>query len=294
MRTRAAVLMLALVQVVSAGQAPGPAISADASFAAASVRRNTSADTGSAVGRRPGGRLEAQNTTLRELLLFAYPLQETQLVGGPDWTGTTRWNIVAVLDETAAARPDSRDLTTLALRALLAERFKLVLRPEVRELPVYALVRVKQGGAPGPSLQASTVDCPALQAAMSRGEKPAGGPPRSPDGRPLCESRGHIHGFQMAGMPLSTLAEALSTRVGRMVIDRTGLAGTWDASLTFAADPSQIARGMLSPGDAVPAADPDAPGLFTALQEQLGLTLEATRAPVQVTVIDRAEPAAVE
>jgi uncharacterized protein (TIGR03435 family) len=266
----------------------------DATFAAASIRRNTSADAGSFVGRRPGGRLQADNATLRELILFAYPLQDIQLVGGPSWVDTDRWNIVATLDETAVAAPDSRERTTGALRALLADRFRLVLRSEVRELSVFALVRTREGGGPGPSLKASTVDCPALQAAMSRGEKPAGGIPRSPDGRPLCESRGTVGSFDMAGMPLSNLAAALSTRVQRIVVDRTGFAGTWDVTLKFSPESSQIARGVLAPGDAPPSADPNAPSLFTALQDQLGLKLESTRAPVEVTVIDRAEHATVE
>ena len=282
---------LLLATVIAATTA---VIAQEARFAAASIRRNLSADAGSAVGRRPGGRLEAQNATLRELILFAYPIQDIQLAGGPAWVNSDRWNISAVLDETRAAAPDSRAQTTVALRALLADRFKLVLRPEVRELSVYALVRVREGGAPGPSLTASTVDCPALEAAMSRGEKPAGGPPRSADGRPLCESRGTFGSFDMAGMPLSNLASALSGRVQRIVVDRTGLNGTWDVSLKFSPDASLAARGTLAPGDAPPAADPNLPSLFAALQEQLGLKLESTRAPVDVTVIDRAEPAAVE
>jgi uncharacterized protein (TIGR03435 family) len=129
---------------------------------------------------------------------------------------------------------------------------------------------------------------------MSRGDKPAGGPPRLPDGRPLCESRGSVGSFDMAGMPLSTLTAALSTRVQRIVVDRTGFAGAWDVSLRFSPDASLTARGVVAPGDAYPAADPNAPSLFTALQEQLGLKLESTRAPVDVTVIDRAEHAPVE
>lgn len=294
---RAKVTVVALLAAAGAAQAQGPGLAAQpggATFAAASIRRNTSADTGSAVGRRPGGRLEAQNAPLRELILFAYPIQDTQLVGGPTWVETDRWNISAVLDEVRAAAPDAREQTTIALRALLADRFRLVLRPEVREMSVYALVRARDGGAPGPSLRASTVDCPAVQASMSRGEIPAGGPPRLPDGRPMCESRGTVGSFDMAGMPLSNLASALSSRVQRIVIDRTGLSGTWDVTLKFSPDASLAARGTLVPGGAPPAADPGLPSLFAALQEQLGLKLESTRAPVDLTVIDRVERATVE
>jgi uncharacterized protein (TIGR03435 family) len=147
MRTRLVAAAVLLVTTSVSAQ--------DVTFAAASVRRNTSGDAGSSVGRRPGGRLQADNATLRELILFAYPLQNVQLVGGPAWVATDRWNIAATLDEVAAAAPDARERTTAALRTLLSDRFRLVLRPEVREMSVYALVRTREGGTPGPSLKAS-------------------------------------------------------------------------------------------------------------------------------------------
>jgi uncharacterized protein (TIGR03435 family) len=80
-------------------------------------------------------------------------------------------------------------------------------------------------------------------------------------------------------------ANALTALVGRVVVDRTGLTGSWDFDLTF--EPMPVRR----PGAAaeLPAPDPDAPSIFTALREQLGLTLETTRGPVDVLVIDRIE-----
>jgi uncharacterized protein (TIGR03435 family) len=88
------------------------------------------------------------------------------------------------------------------------------------------------------------------------------------------------------GSPLSMFATALAGPVGRVVVDRTGLTGAWDFELTFSGDPQ---RGLPSPGVEPPPDDPNAPSLFTALQEQLGLKLEATKGPVEVVVVDRVE-----
>jgi uncharacterized protein (TIGR03435 family) len=91
----------------------------------------------------------------------------------------------------------------------------------------------------------------------------------------------------MNGMPLSELGIGLSGRVGRAIIDQTGLAGTWDLTVTYAPDSTQIPAGTLSPNAPPPVANPDAPSLFAALQEQLGLRLVSTTAPVEVLVVDR-------
>ena len=86
----------------------------------------------------------------------------------------------------------------------------------------------------------------------------------------------------MGGFPLSLLANALSRMIGRMAVDRTGLMGNWDLTLTFAEQRSQL-------GVDLPASDPSAPSIFTALQEQLGLKLESTKGRVDVVVIDSVE-----
>ena len=92
--------------------------------------------------------------------------------------------------------------------------------------------------------------------------------------------------IRMGGMPISTFPQMLSNMTGRLVLDRTGLTGNWDFMLKFAAEQ----RGQPPPGERpLPAIDPDAPSIFTALQEQLGLKLESTKAPVEVTVIDSIE-----
>jgi uncharacterized protein (TIGR03435 family) len=93
--------------------------------------------------------------------------------------------------------------------------------------------------------------------------------------------------IRFGGYPLSLFANGISNRVGRAVVDRTGLTGNWDFDLTFAPEPP---IGGLPPGVDPPPVDPNAPDLFTALREQLGLKLESAKGPVEVLVIDKVEP----
>lgn len=119
-------------------------------------------------------------------------------------------------------------------------------------------------------------------AAAARG----GAPPAPPAGGPAVVCGIRTNGFGRVlggGTSLSFLANGLSGQVGRIVVDRTGLTGGWDFELQFAPDPS---RGPLPAGGDAPPFDPDAPSLFTALQEQLGLKLESTKGPVDVLVVD--------
>src|SRR5262249_5825890 len=104
----------------------------------------------------------------------------------------------------------------------------------------------------------------------------------------LCYVQGRAGSIRIGGSPLSEFAPILAERLQRMVVDRTNLAGPWDLTLTYTPEPSQLAPGAFNAGDQ-PAFDPNGPSIFTAIQEQLGLKLEAARAPVEVLVIDRAE-----
>jgi uncharacterized protein (TIGR03435 family) len=248
-------------------------------FEAASVRPNKSADGNRVIRRQPGGRFNAVNVPARFLVTFAYQLQGFQLIGGPDWLGSDSFDIVAKMEGDPPPMPPGSgpDHMMMAMRALLAERFKLVTHKETRELDIYALVMAKPGGKPGPALKPSTTDC----AALMKGPR-SGGPPGPTD--PIqCGSRQNFGRIQFNGMPLSVFANGIAGQVGRMVIDRTGLTGNWDFELTFA---PERPLGALPPGVEPPPVDPNAPTLFTAVQEQLGLKLDATKGPVEVLVID--------
>lgn len=254
----------------------GEALGQPAAFDTASVKRRTEPG-GGFMGRRPGGRFTAQGVSLQDLIVFAYRLQPYQIVGGPRWLDTDRWDISAV---GAQGTPDD---VLIALQQLLADRFSLVARRETRELPIYALVVARSDGRLGPQLKRSTVDCAAMKAEANKtGVIP-------PDAARLCDVQGRVGSIQMGGSALSEFTPILSTRLQRTVVDRTGLIGPWDLTLTYTPEPSQIAQGVLAPGGAQPSFDPNGPSIFTAVQEQLGLKLEATRAPVEVLVIERAE-----
>jgi uncharacterized protein (TIGR03435 family) len=241
------------------------------SFEAASVKpaRPDNPQGFQGVSRPPGGRFTAVNAPLRFLILYAYQLQGYQLIGAPEWIADQRYDIVARMDgDPPSIVTSGVDPIRLAARALLADRFGLVVHRETRELDVYALTMARPGGPPGRGLKASPEDC-AVMAARAK----AGPPAPDADGFPpfICGQwlgRGRI---QFAGYPLSVFANGLSQNVGRAVVDRTGLTGNWTFELTYAAEPGP---------------DSDAPSLFTALQEELGLTLESTKGPVEVLVID--------
>ena len=266
------VLLTGLAPRAQHALAPGAA----AVFEAASIKERTAPGDGSFVGRQPGGRFTTQNATLREIIEYAYELQGFQLVGSLAPIDGARWDITATLG--TGATPDA---IVPAVRALLADRFGLSVHRETRTLQVYALRTARPDGTPGPRLTKSALDCQALMAAARRG----GGPP-PPEAR-QCGFRGRIGSLQSSGMPLTELALALSGRVGRAIVDQTGLTGPWDLTLTYAPDSAQIPAGTLAPDAPAPASNPDAPILFTALQEQLGLRLVSTTAPVDVLVVDR-------
>jgi uncharacterized protein (TIGR03435 family) len=253
------------------------------SFEVATVKVNKSGDPGQFIRRQPGGRVTATNMPARTLITFAYQLAQYQLVGGPPWIGTDRFDIVAKMDgEPPPVPPGSGpDQIMLATRTLLADRFGLKVHRETREMDIYALVLAKPGAGPGPGLKPSTTDCAALGAAR-RGGPPPGPPGPPPPGTPFCGIMGGPGSIRFDGFPISQMATMLAGQAGRMVVDRTGLTGPWAFTLTYA--PEQ--RGAPPPGAEQPAPDPNAPSLFTALQEQLGLKLESTRGPVEVVVID--------
>jgi uncharacterized protein (TIGR03435 family) len=171
------------------------------------------------------------------------------------------------------------------LRSLLADRFKLKVHDETRQMPIYALVKARSDGALGPALKPSSIDCAAFV-----GGRRGGGPPPAPPQPGQQVDCGFIIGIgkmSVGGMPIEQLARALSPMVGRIVLDKTGLTGNYSYEFTYS--PEQIV-GLppLLNGEAV-TVDPNTPSIFTALQEQLGLKLDSGRGAVEVLVIDSAE-----
>ena len=238
-----------------------------AQFEVASVKLHTSDDPSVYMVGQPNGRFVAANIPLRLLIRTAYQIQDDQIVGGPDWLATDRFDI----DARAPQTPDG-PYAQLGdrLRTLLADRFKLTTHTEKRELPVFALERSRRDGSFGPGLRSTA--CPDLAIDLSRPQ-------------PCVNIQTGVGALTLRGMPFTQFTPYLSPYVNRVIVDRTGLDGRYDIELKWTPEPSGQGRGAGEP----PAADPNAVSIFTALQEQLGLRLNATRDSVDVLVIDTLE-----
>ena len=227
-------------------------------FEAVSIRRSERIDHASDLGIQPGSGLRTINMPPLALISIAYRVQSNQIVDAPNWLREDRYDILAKAPE---GTPAGTEALFLMIRGLFEDRFRLRVRRESRELAIYRLVRANPGGTP-PRLKATDVDC-AVQIGTKADQR--------------CASRIAPGFFMMFGFPLRTLTRSLAPFVDRPIVDQTGLTGNWEATLEWA--PDRVAP------DAPPPAR-DAPSLPTALQEQLGLKLEAGRGPVEVLVVD--------
>ena len=243
-------------------------------FDAVSIKRNTSdVVTRRSVGEQPGGVFILSAMAIAPVIRSAYPADTSDLIGAPDWV------LREIYDLTARANRDvAREQMEAMLRAMLAERFKLAVHYEMQERPVYALVVARPDGRLGPDIRRSDLDCDAIQAARRAGSKdPA---PATSNGAPACGmsmSAGTGIEVMIGAQPLSRLASSFGSVSGRIVVDKTGLKGNYDVKLRYIDRPSQN-----------PPAD-EPPGIFTAVEEQLGLKLQPDRAMLKVLVIDSIE-----
>jgi len=282
-----AVLLLAIVGIQPYAQSSAPL-----RFEVASVKPYKGPLTMISSNTEPGGRFVAQQQSLRDLIGLAYKVRDSQIVGGPDWIGTARFDINAKADRELPAFNPAGDAGPLEqmLQTLLAERFKLMAHRETRELPIFALVMARSDGRPGEKLRPSSTDCASVFAERARAGQ--GGPLVTGD-RPMCGMVVSPWSIRIGGGPLSQLTMVLTNMTNRFVVDRTGLTGNYDLDLQWTPQGMRIGRppGDNSPGPAFPAPPPDANGatLEAAIQEQLGLKLDPQRGPVPVLVIERVE-----
>ena len=247
----------------------------------------------------PGGRLRATNVPLRMLIMAAFELQqEAQLTGGPQALLAAKYDITAQASGTPTLA--LKDLPQL-LRSLLADRFKLMVHTESRELPVYDLVLARSDGRLGPELKPSQSDCSKAEeagaeqvAALAKGDVTSFvGKPR-PCSVSTDPSGGALNLWMRGdGQEMKSLVEVLSQFTGRTVRDKTGLTGRYDFAMKL--DLQMLLALAQKIGASVPAAAANIPqaegsSLMTTLNEQLGLKLESTRDSVPVVVIDSVEP----
>ena len=262
------------------------------------------------------GMISANGVPVRLLMRQAFgQLQDFQLIGGPDWISSDRFDIEAKIEGGAPMTPQ---VLQSVIRQILEERFALKTHRETRELPIYALMVARSDGRLGPNLKPSSTECSTMMSQRGRGPAPGGapgpdarggvaitrgGPP--PDGRggpgraggpppfdfdapPVCGQRGGGFGrLRAGGTTMADFATMISGTAQRVVIDKTGLTGYYDIALTYTPTGDQLPQGAPPPGaPAPPPIDPDGPSFFTAIQEQLGLKLDNQRGPVEVVVID--------
>ena len=284
--------------LVIAGVATPPTLRAQAgtaiegpAFEVGSIKQNKSDDVLSSVVLQ-GGRFTATNVTLRELIRVAYEIQNPQLAGGPNWMGSERFDVAAKTEsDPPISRPDSERRMLLMIQRLLAERFKLTLHTETRELQAYALVMGRTDRRMGPRLRESQVDCADVMAAARAQTERVAFPP--PGERQMCDMFTGVPPRSAAGgVSMPQLATSLSRIAKRTVLDQTGLVGIFDFDLQWT--PEGLPQRPAEAGDQPIRlngfdVDPNGPSIFTALQEQLGLKLEPQDAPVEVLVVDNAQ-----
>ncbi len=278
--------LLAIAVLITALRAFGQVPIATPAFEVASIKLAQRDAKDGGYRFEPGGRTVVKSFTLKNLIQIGWHLQAFRIVGGAAWMDSTRYDVEAKAEGTP-----SEDESRLMLQSLLVDRFRLALRRETRELPMYALVREKSGMRPGAGL------VPAKQGGCTPLGDFAGPPPQLEPGRPpgcgfkwrlrtanKSEQDAPLMQMQGLGVPMSLLARALGNLLECQVADDTGISGSFDVSLEYVPGNNLLARASV---DGPP--DTAGPAIFTALQEQLGLKLEARKGPVEVFVIGHAD-----
>jgi uncharacterized protein (TIGR03435 family) len=270
-------LMRALLVVPIAIATPGPAQTIPPpSFEVATVKPVDARNPHPPSVLISGDQFSATGLTLQELIKIAYDMNysaDRQVSGGPAWVGSARFDIDAkedaALSETLHKLPSEQRGAELRqmLQELLAERFKLLVHHQSSELSVYQLVLAKGGSKLMPSV-----------VQLSNNQEIH---PEKPRNFVRFAGKGVLEGTDADPQTLVTALSMQPEIGGRLVIDKTGLTGKYDFTLKWTPDTTQ--------GADATGAD-SGPSLFTALQEQLGLRLEPTKAPVDIIVIDHAEP----
>jgi uncharacterized protein (TIGR03435 family) len=266
---RLSILFLLVSTALLVAQAPA--------FDVASIRPNQDR-AGGTIQLQPNGRLMATGTTVKALILRAYALHQSQLIGAPEWIDVERFDIDA---RVATPPPGGPDGMLPLVRTLLTERFGLRVRPESRELPAFLLIHARNDRSLGSQVRPTQADC--------SGSAPVSLPDRKSimeawppcgmaytvtyvDGAGASKSR-----VRRSGITLKDFAPTLQGAVDRPVLDRTGLEGRYDIEYSFAAQPNT---------NTTVVALQDVPSIGAALEEQLGLKLESQRTAVPVLVVD--------
>jgi uncharacterized protein (TIGR03435 family) len=262
-----AVLMIA--GWASAQQGDAPKAAAPLTFEVTSVKPRTTQPAPGEFGgihALPGGqRYEARFVPLKLMIKLMYKITDSQIVGGPDWINTDRFDVDA-----KAETPTTLDNLHIMFQNMLVERFNMKFHRETRTLPAFVLTVDKGGSKMKVNEEPDPFEIPI--------QFGGGGPPPKP---PTFNAR--RCNMEYLGWWLGQQLNQLQL-VDRPVVDQTGLKGFYDFKLTYAPDLS----GRTGPNGEPPPTF-DGPNLFQAVKEQLGLKLESTKGPVVVFVIDHVE-----
>jgi len=245
------------------------AVASAQEFEVASIKPSSSSDPRTLLQVLPGGGLRTSGATLRFLLTLAYQVRAFQILDGPGWISSDRFDIIATVDRSRPGGDEPSNPTKVTpgqltnmqnemrprLMALLTERFGLRVHRETREQPIYELV-VARGG---PKIDAVTGNFGGLHIAKNE--------------------------FVGEGATIEMLSTALANQVGRAVADRTGFVGSFNFKLNWTPDETIPPNG----GDSVSTLDQGGSSIFIAIREQLGLELRATKGRTEVLVIDHVE-----
>ncbi len=237
---------------------PPMAVEASPSFEVATIKPSNPEAQGIGINMR-GRNFSTLNTTLNDLITFAYELHARQITGGPGWMETDKFDLAGIPDK--PGMPNDKQIKGM-MKKLLADRFKLTFHHDKKELGVF-LITV---GKTGPKLTKND---------------------SNPNGLPSL-GMGGLGRVSARNATIADFAGMMQGRIlDRPVVDQTGLVGRFDFTLAWTPDDSQYGgRGGQAPPPATGNAPPD---LFNAMQEQLGLKIESTKAPVDVLVIDHVE-----
>ena len=276
----ASAVMPIAIWVMNAPQIRAQPPATTLAFEVASVKANKS-EARPGLQFLPGGRFSATNVPLYILIATAYnlPFQSVRLSGAPDWTRSERYDLEATAGTgvipaglSAKAREDK---TRSMLQALLADRFKLTIRRDTKELPVYAVVVGKNG----PKLQTAKIE-----------EKDCADSPEHNGVTCHRWTGGMGRGLHGKAVTVSDIVTAVENWSDRPMLDKTGIQGLFEIDTDGWAPlrPRPIAPGAESSAEDIAMADPTRPTIFMIF-ERLGLRMESQRAPVEVFIIDHVE-----
>jgi uncharacterized protein (TIGR03435 family) len=255
------VVLVVMMGSVVRSQTSATSQGAPAAFDVATIKPTPpDAKAGRYITMQGTNRFVVKYYTLKLMIAAAYNLSPKVISGGPEWVESDHFDIVALAPgETRPTQPEQMAM----LRTLLSDRFKLTFHREEKEFSIYEL-EVAKGGPKLKESTAAATDPPQLISTVY------------PD---------HVH-MPARNATMSDLTYLLQRALlDRPVVDKTGLTGRYDFDLDWAADETQFGGEIPTPSS-----DAQAPPFFTAIQQQIGLRLEATRGNVQAFVIDQAEP----